>query len=83
GIKWNLAKFSDSGTVIFSEKDCAYATNEVIIGAFVHELGHLYQATITPGNYDLIESAGDNLPKQWGFFSEIEAHRLKSDELNS
>jgi len=83
GVRWNPAKFNDWGTITFSEKDCINLPDEIIVGAFVHELAHFYQSILTPGNTCLIENAGDVLPKIWGFRLEIEALSKKRDELNS
>ena len=83
-IKWNCARFNPNTHIIeLSIEDCMGIPESVITGSFVHELAHAYQAATTPRNLDAIEEAGDSLPVQWGFSSEIEALKAKRDELNS
>lgn len=78
GIKSNCARWhqfsrTHPGEIQFAASDCASLSDEVLAGAFLHELGHAYQTAITPDDIDAIEKAGDVLPLSWGFRKEMEA----------
>lgn len=86
GIRSNCARWQQSGReqpgeVKFATSDCATLSEEVLAGAFLHELGHAYQSAITPDDIDAIEKAGDTLPLSWGFKTEIEALKKQREQI--
>lgn len=78
--KWHQFGRTQPGEVQFAKSDCASLSDEVLVGTFVHELGHAYQTAITPDDIDAIEKAGDQLPISWGFRKEIEALQRQREQ---
>lgn len=52
-------------------EDCRGASENTVMGAFVHEVAHAYQELLTPEDRAKCEWAGDSLPISWGFAKEI------------
>ncbi len=75
-IRRNLAWYSSGERQIrVCIEDCDVASDEAIVGAFVHEIAHAYQERLTPSIVDAgkCNEAGDLLPVGWGFCKEIQA----------
>jgi len=70
---WNQFGKLLKGEVQFSKKDYDGISDDVLVGSFLHELGHAYQTAITPCDVNAINKAGDRLPISWEFRQEIEA----------
>ena len=69
---WNQISSLPKGEVQFSKKDYDGISDDVLVGSFLHELGHAYQTAITLCDVNTINEAGDRLPISWGFRQEVE-----------
>lgn len=82
-LLWSAAKFSPTfGEICISQKDCQNVSDDVIVGAFIHEVAHAFQTQITASNLDAIEYAGDALPAGWCFAKELAAMILERAKRN-
>ena len=82
-LLWSVAKFSPNfGEICISQQDCQNVSDDVIVGAFIHEVAHAFQTQITPSNIDAIEYAGDALHSRWCFSKELAAVILERAKRN-